>query len=174
MPTIAATKDAVPDEVAQSATTTNSGSEANPTSNNGNDMTSNTNINTSGNGTYANEEDDPEFPLRQKSFKLLHEAGDCLKHCHIVLQRLLEYAPPLAIPEISPTVSIALTIDIRHIAIMTVKLISKPYLNGSGNANHAALLPPEKFTSPMKIAIIYAVIIPKSTDELEIIPFVVP
>ena len=99
MPTIAATKDAVPDEVAQSATTTNSGSEANPTSNNGNDMTSNTNTNTNGNGTYANEEDDPEFPLRQKSFKLLHEAGDCLKHCHIVLQRLLEYAPPLAIPE---------------------------------------------------------------------------
>ena len=72
----------------------------------------------------------------------------------------------------SPTVSIALTIDIRHMAIITVKFISKPYLNGSGKANHAALSIPEKFTSPMKIAIIYAVIIPKSTDELEIIPFV--
>ena len=61
-------------------------------------------------------------------------------------------APPFAIPEISPTVSIALTIDIKHIAIMTVKLISNPYLKGSGNANQAAFSTPEKFTLPIKIA----------------------
>ena len=62
-------------------------------------------------------------------------------------------APPFAIPEISPTVSIALTIDIKHMAIITVKLISNPYLNGSGKANQAAFSTPEKFTFPIKIAI---------------------
>ena len=63
------------------------------------------------------------------------------------------FAPPLAMPEISPTVSIALTIDIRHIAIIIVKFISKPYLKGSGRANQAASVTPAKLTMPITAAI---------------------
>ncbi|MDA7648380.1 sulfoacetaldehyde acetyltransferase [Alphaproteobacteria bacterium] len=62
----------------------------------------------------------------------------------------LWFAPPLAMPEISPTVSMALTSDIKHMPIMANALNSIPYLNGCGTANHAAFATPPKLTAPVR------------------------
>ena len=59
-------------------------------------------------------------------------------------------APPLVIPDTSPTVSIAEINAIKHMPMMIAQLIAKPNLNGSGRANTAASLIPARFTSPIR------------------------